>query len=110
MDSELYECLIKDFVKKDNTEEILFRKLVDEMEHILSIRLRKTRRGPYNLTEKEQSEAILAGLSTVLWYITIIARNRGSSLDKIMLNNYYDLERQESNSKAKSKLKWRNIT
>lgn len=94
MDSKLYERLIKDFVNKDDTEEILFSKLDATLDSI---------RG-------EASEEILAGLSTVLWYITIIARNRGSSLGKIMINNYYDLERQESNRKAKLKLRWRDIT
>jgi NTP pyrophosphatase (non-canonical NTP hydrolase) len=95
MDSKLYERLIKDFVEKDTTQETLFAGLSSEVGEVLGERVKETR------NSLEKSTEILDELGDVLWYITVIAASRGSSLGQLMINNYYKLEQRKITGKVK---------
>ena len=54
--------------------------------------------GGNTITDKQRAE-IAAELGDVLWYVTIMASNEGSSLSEIMKINYNKLEQRALNGK-----------
>jgi NTP pyrophosphatase (non-canonical NTP hydrolase) len=93
MQTEMYERLVKDFLEEGTTDEILFTGISSEAGEVMQERAKEVRKS------EDRSRQILDELSDVLWYVTMIAKTRGSSLEKLMMNNFHKLEARAINGK-----------
>ena len=88
MQSELYERLVLDFFTSGHrNHESLAEGLIEEANEVKDAYAHETRKD------------ILNELGDVLWYITTMANQQGSSLEEIMRMNYYKLEERAINGK-----------
>ena len=88
MQSELYERLALDFFTPGHrNHKRLAEGLIEEANEVLEAQNNETR------------SDLLNELGDVLWYITIMAKQEGSSLKELMKLNYYKLEERAMNGK-----------
>jgi phosphoribosyl-ATP pyrophosphohydrolase len=88
MQSELYERLALDFFTPGHrNHERLAEGLIEEAKEVLEAQNNETR------------SDLLNELGDVLWYITVMANQEGSSLEELMKMNYYKLEERGVNGK-----------
>jgi NTP pyrophosphatase (non-canonical NTP hydrolase) len=85
MKTELYEHLILSFYKEGHRHHNkLFDGLKEEVEEV---------------TEAKTNEEIIDELGDVLWYVAVIANQKGATLEEVMLKNFNKLERRQLNGK-----------
>jgi NTP pyrophosphatase (non-canonical NTP hydrolase) len=88
MQSELYERLALDFFNPGHrNHESLPQGLIEEALEVMDAEGNGTR------------QDLLDELGDVLWYITVMAKQEGSSLDELMRLNYFKLEKRAINGK-----------
>jgi len=92
-----YHTLCDQFYEHGTTQETLFTGLSAEVGEVMSERVRETRRG------EERTAEILDELSDVLWYVGMIAHQRGSSLEELMTHNIDKLSDRKENGKREWK-------
>ena len=90
MQANLYETIALQFFKPGHRHhKDLAKGLLEEAEEV------------EDATQMGTRSQILDELGDVLWYVTIMASNEGSSLSEIMKINYEKLEARAINGKAK---------
>ena len=88
MQSEVYERLALDFfTPKHRNHESLAKGLIEEANEVKDAHDTGVRKD------------LLDELGDVLWYITIMANQQGSTLEELMKMNYYKLEGRTINGK-----------
>ena len=97
MKTGIYNSVAMQFVEKGTTDEILFTGLASEVGEVMSERMREVRKG------EERTKEIIDELSDVLWFVTVIAQQRGYSLKDLMLHNVNKLEDRLHNGKKNRK-------
>jgi len=89
-----YELQAECFFEEGTTSETLFTGLAAEVGEVMSERVKETRKGT------RHSDEIFDELSDVLWYVTMIARSRGYTLNRLMKHNINKLEDRAINGKG----------
>ena len=93
-----FELLAERFFKAGTTEETLFTGLSSEVGELMSERvdeLRVDKKTPRDIDHRMAGE-----LCDILWYITMIAQQRGYTLSQIMDMTIDKLDDRERNGKA----------
>jgi phosphoribosyl-ATP pyrophosphohydrolase len=89
MQNEVYERIALDFFSPDHRNHtVLTKGLLEEANEVKEAE------------ETGTKEDLLDELGDVLWYITVMANQEGSSLGEIMKRNYFKLEYRAVNGKA----------
>jgi len=93
MKTELYNQMVMDFFEDGTSDETLFTGLASEVGEVMSERMKEVRKS------MTRTEEIIDELSDVLWFVTVIAKQRGSSLKQLMTHNINKLENRKLNGK-----------
>jgi NTP pyrophosphatase (non-canonical NTP hydrolase) len=93
MQTKVYTNQISQFFEKGTTQETLFTGFASEVGEVMSERTTEVRKG-----EKRTVE-IIDELSDTLWYLTMIARTRGYTLEEVMKHGVAKLEDRKVNGK-----------
>jgi NTP pyrophosphatase (non-canonical NTP hydrolase) len=93
MRTEVYNDMVMDFFERGTTDEILFTGLASECGEVMSERMKEVRKSV------NRTEEIIDELSDVLWFVTVIAKQRGVSLKELMKHNIDKLEDRALNGK-----------
>lgn len=93
MKTEVYNELVMAFFEEGTNDEILFTGFASECGEVMSERMKEVRKG------LDRTEQIKDEMSDVLWFITVIARQRGINLKDLMTHNIMKLENRALNPK-----------
>lgn len=93
MKTEIYNAIAVDFIEKGTTQETLYTGFVSEVGEVMIERMKEVRKG------EDRSSHIVDELSDVLWYITVLAKERGYTLKDLMAANICKLELRLLNPK-----------
>jgi len=93
MTTKIYTDLAFDFVEDGTTDETLFTGFASECGEVMKERMKEVR---YDL---EKGPEICEEMCDVLWYVTIIAHNRGYTLEELMERSIAKLEDRLLNPK-----------
>jgi len=93
MQTKVYTHLVSQFYERGTTQETLFTGFASEVGEVMSERTKEVRNG-----EKKTVE-IVDELSDVLWYLTMIARSRGYTLEEVMKHGFNKLKDRKLNGK-----------
>jgi NTP pyrophosphatase (non-canonical NTP hydrolase) len=93
MQTEVYTNQIAQFFEKGTTQETLFTGFASEVGEVMSERTTEVRKG------EKRTVQIIDELSDTLWYLTMIARTRGYTLEEVMKHGVAKLEDRKLNGK-----------
>jgi NTP pyrophosphatase (non-canonical NTP hydrolase) len=93
MQTKVYTNQISQFFEKGTTQETLFTGFASEVGEVMSERTTEVRKGETRTVE------IIDELSDTLWYLTMIARTRGYTLEEVMKHGVAKLEDRKVNGK-----------
>ena len=93
MRTEVYNDMVMDFFERGTNDEILFTGLASECGEVMSERMKEVRKSV------NRTDEIIDELSDVLWFVTVIAKQRGVTLKELMKHNIDKLEERALNGK-----------
>jgi NTP pyrophosphatase (non-canonical NTP hydrolase) len=93
MQTKVYTNQIAQFFEKGTTQETLFTGFASEAGEVMSERTTEVRKG------ETRTVQIIDELSDTLWYLTMIARTRGYTLEEVMKHGVAKLEDRKLNGK-----------
>jgi len=85
--------MVMDFFERGTNDEILFTGLASECGEVMSERMKEVRKSV------NRTDEIIDELSDVLWFVTVIAKQRGVTLKELMKHNIDKLEERALNGK-----------
>lgn len=94
MRTEVYNDMVMDFFERGTNDEILFTGFASECGEVMSERMKEVRKSV------NRTDEIIDELSDVLWFVTVIAKQRGVSLKELMKHNIDKLEERALNGKS----------
>jgi len=93
MQTKVYTHQIAQFYERGTTQETLFTGFASEVGEVMSERTTEVRKG------EKRTVQIIDELSDTLWYLTMIARTRGYTLEEVMKHGVAKLEDRKVNGK-----------
>jgi len=93
MTPEMYTKLALNFVEEGTTKETLYVGFASECGEVMKERMKEVRKGERKTVE------IADELSDVLWYVAILAHQRGYTLESLMEHSIAKLENRLLNPK-----------
>ena len=93
MRTEVYNEIALQFIEAGTSDETLFTGFASECGEVMSERMKEVRKSV------NRTDEIIDELSDVLWFVTVIAKQRGVTLKELMKHNIDKLEERALNGK-----------